>query len=143
MVIVEDEVEKLAEKEYPLLNTPEGINVDWHFRLGQREGLIKGYRAAQQKGYSEEDIFNFLIFYNNYDVKKIGGYMHPTMDDRSKIHNNKIDRRILEEYIQSLNQETIELEIADYEPTGCDFPDHIEVIKTTRVNGQLMAYIKQ
>jgi len=42
---IEVEVEKLVEKEYPL-NVPEGSNVDWQFRLGQREGFLKGYKAG-------------------------------------------------------------------------------------------------
>jgi len=62
--------------------------------------------AAQQKGgYSEEDIFNFLTFYNNYDVRKIGRYQHPTMDNSSNIHNEAIDRQILKDYIQSLKKD--------------------------------------
>ena len=50
MVIMDGEVMELVDKEYPLFNTIKGPNIDWHCRLGRREGFINGFIAAKQKG---------------------------------------------------------------------------------------------
>ena len=60
------------------------------------------YYHKQIGSFSEDDIFNFLVFYSNYDIRKLGGYMHPTMDNTADIHNEKIDKQILKEYIKTL-----------------------------------------
>jgi len=67
------------------------------------KGFIAGYKAATKR-YSEEDIFGFLMFYNSADTNKPEyRYKHPSMDGSHIQHNNEIDRRILAEYLQSLN----------------------------------------
>jgi len=129
MVVVEDEVERLAEKEYPLLNVPEGSGVDWHFRLGQREGLIKGFKAAKEGGiYSEEDL----------------------RDTISKSRKGMfLNEGHIKEYIDSLNQEYIELEMEivncydDHGEGQISYRNYKEIIKTDTVDGQLMAYLKK
>jgi len=95
MVIVEDEIDAALEREFKckkdLFHTKE-----WNW-------MRRSYKAAQENSdFSEKDIFGFLAFYNNYDIRKIGQYMHPTMDNTASIYNGKIDKQILKEYIQSL-----------------------------------------
>jgi len=116
MIIIEDEVEKLAEHSSEV---QEGTYTPPH-KTTYKHGFIDGFKAAQQKGvYSLDDVHRAI------DLAR------------------KEPRIMIGDITQPIKHEYVELEteyaIADYEPTGCDFPDHIEVIKTTRVDGQLMA----
>jgi hypothetical protein len=58
-IVVEDDVEKLAEKEFPLLDTKwcrTGVVEEENLQLlGHRRSFIKGHKAATKK-YSEEDL---------------------------------------------------------------------------------------
>jgi len=135
MIIVEDKVDNLA-LEWCLINkfNPEDYV---HSNRTAEYSRVKtiwanGYKSLQQKGvYSEEDLRNAIDFGDNFQ--------HTLLTPTGK--KSETDK-----FIQSLKQEYIELEveslIAEYEPADCDFPDYVEVIKTNRVNGQLMAYIK-
>jgi len=88
-------------------------------------------KAAQQKGaYSEEDLKNAL--HKMYSI---------FMDDdiKSKMEALKGFHTIKQNIIQSLNQKYIELE-TEHDDT---VPYPKTRIKTNRVDGQLMAYVKQ
>ena len=134
MVIVEDAVEKLAKEEFKI---PEHEIGNVYFGANTaflRVGFKKGHNAAQQKGvYSEKQV---QVLMN--EVRK---------DYDSGI----VDMRNNNEIIQSLKQENIELDMEYLSNDGiwkCVLlPSEWEVdtknrIKTDRVAGQLMAYLK-
>ena len=92
-----EEIEQLA-------NEKCGYLVDEMF------GFIKGYTQCQEdmadKKYTEEDMLGFLNFYNAFDFNKLGyRYRYPSMDGSEKKYNQNIDKKILEEYINSLNKQ--------------------------------------
>jgi len=135
MVVVEDEVETLAEHS---IEVQEGTYTPPH-KTTYKHGFIDGFKAAQQKGgYSEEDLWLCYV-----TGKTKGSYY---MDNEFK------------DYIQSLtNQEYIELEMFDVE-CSCKSKEDMSKcsinccksnsrnfprIKTNRVAGQLMAYQKK
>ena len=64
------------------------------------------YKVPQQETlYTEEQVFGFLDFYNSIDFNKSEyRYQPPSMDRSEKDYNKSIDRKILKEYIKSLNQ---------------------------------------
>jgi hypothetical protein len=129
MVIVEDELEKLA-KEIVISNNPNGVE---NFSMVVFNGLsndITEALKAQQKGlYSEEDLKNACHLFHNRTIKTIY------------------------EIIESLKQEYIELEIETYFTDDAERNERLKkdgeniqkqyVLKTNRVDGQLMAYVKQ
>ena len=122
---MEDEIEKLALKRFP--HTDEGSLADCIYSA-KRSIWIEGYNAAQQKGaYSEADISHLKWIYNRL----------------VNVHfeNENYDYMLrLNSIIQSLNQESIELE---RDHPNRVYYDGIQGIKTTRgSDGQLMAYLK-
>ena len=136
MVIIEDEIEKMAKEKYQYTSqNPPYTVIEPKSKI---EGFIAGYKAAQQKGvYSEEDLAKCITF----------GW------ELSHYHRDKEPHVLLKmqtNYIQSLKQEYIELE------TECTYGDECPskgafdkqnlcniIIKTNRdENGQLMAYKK-
>jgi hypothetical protein len=135
MVIVEDEVEKLAEHSSEV---QEGAYTPQH-KVTYKHGFIDGYKAAQQKGvYSEEIIIsNFEEKYNEFINS--GGLNGSSSDwiDHSKLIP------WFKNYIQSLNQEYIELEMVENYDNDVSIYPNVLQIKTNRVDGQLMAYIKK
>jgi hypothetical protein len=142
MVIVEDAVEKEANTLYK--KYCEDKNIDYH--LLDSSVFYLGYKASQQKGYSEEDLRKAISMAICAIDPTIIGSAYYILEE------NKI--------INSLKQESIELdmEVDTTEidncnkfnrETGCILP-HCKCedgtllkIKTNRVNGQLMAYIKK
>ena len=132
--IMENEIEKLALKRFP--HTDEGSLADCIYSA-KRSIWSEGYKAAQQKGvYSKEDMRKiaqaaFTIKSNNESL----------LGDFDKWFTKKVE---------SLNQETIELEMEDsktVEKYEFDGTEHGEILwarqlKTNRVNGQLTAYVK-
>jgi hypothetical protein len=125
MVIVQDEVEKLAYKVFPkdILETSKGCFDD--INSADRNNWINGYKAAKEE---EEDV------YSEEDLRKYHNIMC--------LHGNIAG----EEFIQSLNQEYIELEMEtsylDWKKGDKEKLSDTLQIRTDRVDGQLMAYIK-
>jgi len=129
MVIVEDEIEKSFLITHP--NPPSNFKSS----IGYREFEL-GYKADKQKGvYSEEQLRKAFQCGQQW--------VHDV--------NHDIEPETLNQLIQSLNQETIELEMEEvYEgetlASASGFAlktKPVRTIKTTRVDGQLMAYLKQ
>lgn len=116
MVIVEDEVERLADEYSKSF-------IDAH---GTEEvDFIAGYKKKEQEGvYSEKD-------------------MQLCWQQAIRSYIGKESTLFFDQYIQSLKQEYIELETEEYGTTMKDFKDVNYRIKTNRVNGQLMAYVKK
>jgi len=136
MVIVED-IKKLALIAYPIhIIDGDGAGVQ-DFNFEDRCVWIEGYKAAQQKGvYSEADLRNTFQ----------AGAMYCATEGKAYPRSPNI-----ESIIESLNQDNIELEMQaecckKYTlcNTNCRYDkDTVWKIKTTRVDGQLMAYVKQ
>jgi len=133
MIIIEDEVEKLAEHSSEV---QEATYTPQH-KITYKHGFIDGFNALQQKGvYSEEDMIRC------YDglLQNVG-----TCVKQSELPTSK-------EYIQSLKQEYIELEMEEKQHYEKDKTKRINPlngvfyktrIKTNRINGQLITYIKK
>ena len=128
MVIVEDEVEQLALIEFK--KEDDGFL--------SYDAFVKGFKASQQKGvYSEEDLINLVAFICN---KEDG-------NDITISESGEMPSLIVKQFIQSLNQEYIELEMdCDYliqchctSNKNCLKP----TIKTNRIDGQLISYTKK
>jgi len=142
MVIVEDEVEKLA-KEIVIKNNPNGVE---NFSMNVFNGLVnyitKSLKAQQKGVYSEEDLISFgkKCFYKGFNKSE--------NDDANCFTAWKEEAP---ELIMDLKQEYIELEIEEVysgetlaSASGFSLKtDAIKSIKTSRVDGQLMAYLKQ
>jgi hypothetical protein len=128
MVIVEDEVEKLAK-----------LNWGNVHRTGVL-GFIDGYKASQQKGvYSEEDLVNLVAFICNKEDET----------DTTISESGEMPSLIVKRFIQPLKQEYIALEMERESSIGVTDTGRErkfygeEIIKTIRIDGQLMAYVKQ
>jgi len=137
MVIVEDEAEKLSKVKYPTIHNSEFKSDATANVLTKlcRGAFIEGHYAAQQKGvYSEEDMYMLAAKVVN-DIAK----------NKSNADFNffTTPKMIADEFIQSINQEYIELEMEDYLTEELALKGNFQNfrIKTNRVNGQLMAYI--
>ena len=129
MVIVEDEVEKqwlIFYKDWLMKNS--GVKV---LTAPDRVMFNAGYKAAQQKGvYSEEDLRK------SYNYGKIPKAIFYLKDGGKETVETSFDK-----FIQYLKQEYIELDMEEI-PLNSDGSNYQLVIKTNRVNGQLMAYKK-
>lgn len=107
----QEEIEQLANKRY--LQKAEAITdstIKGFIVSATKGGYIDGYTQCQEdmadKKYTEEDMLGFLNFYNEFDFKKLGyRYRYPSMDGSEKKYNQNIDKKILEEYINSLNKQ--------------------------------------
>ena len=137
MVIVEDEIEKLALDDYnaayPSYEKVTDYKVVEKFRSIQ--SYIRGHKAAQQKGvYTEEDMYTLAAKVVN-DIAK--------NQSNADFNFFTTPKMIADEFIQSINQEDIELEMEDYLTQELALKGNFQNfrIKTNRVNGQLMAYI--
>jgi len=115
LVIVEDKVKKLA------METITNMGWDWYnTETPGRE--VARFCATQQKGvYSVEDLKIAFDVGRNYQLTG---------------ENN------FNEYLQSLKQEYIELEMISDIPSKTVMGEFESRLKTNRVNGQLMAYLK-
>lgn len=69
-------------------------------------GFIDGYNKSRVKyKFTEEHVFGFLTYYNSVNFNKPEyKYKHPSMDGSQREYNRSIDRKILAEYIKSLQQ---------------------------------------
>ena len=154
MIIVEDEIEKLA-LEWCLINNfnPEDYV---HSNKTAEYSRVKsiwanGYKASQ-KLYSEQDLRKAIDEARDiregeevFDVESISGLTEICT-------YNWVINKTEDEIIQSLKQEYIELEM-EYLSNDGNWKDVLlpsewdaytkNRIKTDRVNGQLMAYVKQ
>jgi len=97
-----EEIEHLAEKWFEVENSER-----WG---GEVLGYIEGYTQCQEDmadvKYTEEDILNFLNFYNEFDFNKLGyRYRHPSMDGSEKKYNQDIHKKIIKHFINSLNKQ--------------------------------------
>ena len=131
MVIVEDEAEKLAiDYDKSKFRNFKREHTTTEFYETAIDGIIAGYKAAQQKGvYSEEDMEE--AFQQGMDnVDNDGCYI-----DKIEI--------AFKECIEYLKQEYIELEMETINQDYRFDVGQITKIKTIRVDGQLMAYLKQ
>jgi len=82
------------------------------------------YNKCREKyKFTEEDVFGFLTYYNSINFNKPEyRYKHPTMDGSEREYNRSIDRKIFEEYIQSLHQPKLPIAF-ECEKYLC-FPSH-------------------
>ena len=130
MIVIEDEG---WESSWEITNSKikNGVNPN-AYRLGWLG------KSAQQKGvYSEEDLINLVAFICN---KEDG-------NDITISESGEMPSLIVKQFIQSLNQEYIELEMdCDYliqchctSNKNCLKP----TIKTNRIDGQLISYTKK
>jgi len=119
MIFVEDKVDKISKANYGSF----GIGLE-------RANIWKaGYLEASQKLYSEEDLRAAAIFAQNIDLTSL---------------TNKEKEIAINAFIQSLNQECIELEMEGFKVNGMVDEATSYRIKTNRdENGQLIAYLKQ
>jgi len=141
MVIVEDEVEKLAKECFREIYNTEFIGIPTHYELLSVIYKALIYKAVQQKVYSEEGSEDELWGKIFAIIKQYG------------LNNDVLNRLKNDFSIQSLNQEYIELESESYltdKEERCEGlkkdGENIEkqvVFKTNRVDGQLMAYVKK
>jgi hypothetical protein len=101
------EVDKLAEERFPIKNEA-ALDIIECLQIKQ-EVYAEGYNKAREKyKYTEEHVFGFLTYYNSINFNKPEyRYKHPTMDGSEREYNRSIDRKILAEYIQSLQQPKI------------------------------------
>jgi hypothetical protein len=66
---------------------------------------VRYLQAREKYKYTEEHVFGFLTYYNSINFNKPEyRYKHLTMDGSEREYNRSIDRKILAEYIQSLQQ---------------------------------------
>jgi len=135
MVIVEDEVEKLALDSYNAAYPSYEKVLDYKTieKFRSVKSYIKGYKAAQQN-YSKEDLCNLvqqLKDYTNESLNILG------CDEREP-------QEFVDIFLKSLNKKYIDLEeeIFIEEETGEIYKWVNKRIKTNRVDNQLMAYVK-
>jgi hypothetical protein len=77
-----------------------------HCLVSYNIAYTKCQEDMADKKYTDEDMLGFLNFYNEFDFKKLGyRYRYPSMDGSEKKYNQNIDKKILEEYIKSLNKQ--------------------------------------
>ena len=117
-------------KEHPVFT-------DYTVAETSKEDFKDGYKAAQEGGiYSEEVVKAAIDFGANLGLE-------------DKIGNSFQWTKIKDEYIQSLTQEYIELEMEEHtewietNQGQTVTPITYLKIKTDRVDGQLMAYLKK
>jgi len=154
MIIIEDEVEKVVNEWYEVGKFKSDFPHD-------KASFKEGYTAAQQKGYSEEDLIDFALWIKIecFYVAK-GWRCHlDNLLPNGEIPYHTINDLLLK--FQSLRQESIELEM-EIDTTkidncsmfaneiGCTLSkcecenEFIPKLKTARVDGgQLMAYVKK
>ena len=135
MVILEDEVENLAKKCFRKIYNTEFIGIPTHYELLSVIYKTLTFKAAQQKGvYSEEDLRKAII------MARVGKTYDGDLDISEHIESGYAGCLVFteEEIIQTLTQETIELETNVLRDKNNE-----EIIRTNRVNGQLMAYTKK
>ena len=156
MVVVENEVHKLAEKANGyLFYSAKPLTLIGSRALAFNEGFIEGHKASQQKGgYSEEELIKYLEWIGEmgwYYEKENNQWVH---DD--ELGSFKSTQDLVNHYkIQSLKHKYIELEMewdCQLKPCVKENPNCVlpndgvckakEIIKTDRLNGQLMAYVK-
>jgi hypothetical protein len=124
MVIVEDEVEKLA-LDFASNNSIYPSAEDDIFY-----GFVAGYKASQ-KLYSEEDLINLVAFICNEE------------DESGKTisESGEMPSLIVKQFVQSLKQEYIELDtMISFSMVSDNYGK--EIIRTDLANRQLMAYVK-
>ena len=102
-----EEIEQLAEK-YAESFRLKISSSSWHEE--KCDDFINGYTQCQEdmadKKYTEEDILGFLNFYNEFDFNKLGyRYRHPSMDGSEKKYNQDIHKKIIKQFIESLNKQ--------------------------------------
>ena len=147
MVIVEDEVEKLA-KEIVIKNNPNGVE---NFSMNVFNGLVnyitKSLKAQQKGVYSEDDLIKFVDFLESKPMRKFEKNewkrLTNSQEDEPKNFKTLTDKEVIQWYIESLNQDYIELEIEEVysgetlaSAGGFSLKtDAIKTIKTDRVNG--------
>lgn len=67
------------------------------------------------KLYTEDQILEFIKFYESANPREYGGYQHPTMDGSELAHNNQTTKNILNAYTESI--------------TPIELPTHQEIEK--------------
>ena len=150
MVIVKDEVEKLAiDYDKSKFRNFKREHTTTEFYETAIDGIIAGYKAAQQKGvYSEEDLIGFSKWIEKEELPFEDGSFVKYFNGKD---NYLTVSQVMQMYIQSLKQEYIELEMEYLSNDGnwkdVLLPSEWEIdtktrIKTNRVDGQLMAYLK-
>jgi hypothetical protein len=98
----EDDVDQLARDFYWKRN-PDRMMAE-NSRPDMVIGFVAGHNKAREKCmFTEEHLLGFLNYYNSFDLNKSEyRYKYPTMDGSEKVYNNNINRKILAEYIQSI-----------------------------------------
>ena len=137
MVIVKHEVEELAEHSSEV---QEATYTPPH-KTTYKHGFIDGYKAKQEEGtFSEEDLTNAVL---------LGINLQSSNNDPDKLSNEEKVKGFIQSLKQkyiSLKQEYIELEMEtsylDWKKGDKEKLSDTLQIRTDRVDGQLMAYIK-
>ena len=52
--------------------------------------------------YTEEQVLQFINFYESVNPKDYGGFQHVTMDGSERLHNNQTIKNILNTYTESI-----------------------------------------
>jgi hypothetical protein len=126
----EESKTNFAEVFYRLLKNTYPTFEEWIEAIEYRKQSREKYK------FTEEHVFGFLTYYNSINFNKSEyRYKHPTMDGSEREYNRSIDRKILAEYIQSLQQPKLPIAfecITDFDCCrryvncwGCDAPPDI------------------
>jgi hypothetical protein len=148
MIIVEDDVEIITE----ILCTKKGNENNSIDLNAYALGIIDGYKAAQQKGTHSDEAMLFAYIEGGND----GAIYESMAVDEDYEAAESFSEESTNHFIKSLKQEYIELEMEEVFHKGtqekqddgsiifkkAEIPVTLE-IKTNRVKGQLMAYLKQ
>ena len=136
MVIVEDEVMKLAKQCFKNIYNSKFIDIPRHYELLSIISKTLNYKATQQKSYSEENLCNLVQQLKDYTKE---GQVILGNDEREA-------KEFVNIFISSLKQEYIELKMEisylDWKKGNKEKLSDTLQIKTNRVDGQLMAYQK-
>lgn len=90
--------------------------------LGNILNLLERQRELlSDRKFTSEDLFKFVEFYSSVNMRDYGYYQQPTMDGSHKEHNKAIDNKMLDAFIQSLenNSWNIELEMETVGKCDC------------------------
>ena len=109
----EDDVEKLAEKEYREFPNNPLANPEWHYNKDincgkKRKAFVKGYNKAKEKyRFTEEDMIKFVDFIDSKPMRNYSGeWKRITNDpnDEPKNFATLTDKQLIEWFVKSLLQ---------------------------------------
>ena len=143
MVIVKDKVEEVCESEYKRHPNNDLLYGDDKYKiLAYKAGVYDGFKAKQKGVYSEEDLIGFSKWIEKEELPFEDGSFVKYFNGKD---NYLTVSQVMQMYIQSLKQKYIELEMEEIlgdEGIILSLDNKDWKIKTNRVDGQLMAYLK-